>query len=264
MLPNPPVIKTLDRPAQAFWAWDGKRWLLALIGLVCGVYLGAGQKTVALPLPANLIDLNSTAGESLLFASRARADFLPLSSQFQTQKTPSYCGVASSIMVLNALGLPAPIAVEYAPYSVFTQDNFFTPQAEQVVTAAVVQRRGMTLAQLAGLLSSHGAVAAPYHASDLNLGRFRQLMIRNLQEPHNFVVVNYLRRSIGQERGGHISPVAAYHQASDRFLILDVSRYKYPPVWVKATELWSAINTIDSDSGKTRGIVLISKDRNRT
>ncbi len=42
------------------------------------------------------------------------------------------------------------------------------------------------------------------------------------------------------------------------FLILDVSRYKYPPVWVKASELWQAMVTVDSVSGKTRGFVLVS------
>ena len=53
----------------------------------------------------------------------------------------------------------------------------------------------------------------------------------------HYVLVNYLRRAIGQERGGHISPLAAYDADTDRFLILDVSRYKYPPVWVGAAEL---------------------------
>ena len=73
------------------------------------------------------------------------------------------------------------------------------------------------------------------------------------------MLVNYLRRAIGQERGGHISPLAL-DADTDRFLILDVSRYKYPPVWVGAAEVFAAMNTIadhDSDN-KTRGYVLIS------
>jgi len=62
------------------------------------------------------------------------------------------------------------------------------------------------------------------------------------------------------ERGGHISPIAAYNEESDRLLILDVSRYKYPPVWVKTEELWQAMATVDSVSGKTRGFVLVSRE----
>ena len=75
-----------------------------------------------------------------------------------------------------------------------------------------------------------------------------------------FVIVNYLRKAIGQEKGGHISPLAAFDAESDRFLILDVARYKYPPVWVKTAELFAAMNTTDSDNeNKTRGYVLVAK-----
>jgi ribosomal protein S24E len=161
-------------------------------------------------------------------------------------------------MVLNAIAIPAPEAPEYAPYRLFTQDNFFNTQTQKVVTSEVVSRRGMTLDQLGKLLESYPVKAEVHHAGDLTLEEFRTLVVKNLQEPKNFVLVNYLRKAIGQETGGHISPLAAYNQKTDRFLILDVSRYKYPPVWVKAEELWKAMATVDSDSGKTRGFVLVS------
>jgi hypothetical protein len=44
-----------------------------------------------------------------------------------------------------------------------------------------------------------------------------------------------------------------------RFLILDVSRYKYQPIWVKAADLWQAMATVDKVSGKTRGFALVSR-----
>ncbi len=62
----------------------------------------------------------------------------------------------------------------------------------------------------------------------MTLDRFRQMAVTNLQESDNCVLVNYLRKSIGPQRWGHISPIAAYNQQTDGFLILDVSRYKYP------------------------------------
>ena len=65
---------------------------------------------------------------------------------------------------------------------------------------------------------------------------------------------------MGQQTGGHISPLAAYDAEQDRFLILDVARYKYPPVWVTAEDLFNAMNTTDSDNeNRTRGYVLITK-----
>jgi hypothetical protein len=232
---------------------------LPLQAVIVGLCLASGGLLAqTLQLPQNLIDLNSADGEKLLIESKALQDYFPLSSQFVTQKNQAYCGVASMIMVLNALSIPAPEAPEYAPYHLFTQDNFFNAQAQKVVTPEVVSRRGMTLDQLGKLLESYPVKAEVHHSADSSLEEFRTLAVKNLQEPRNFVLVNFLRKAIGQETGGHISPLAAYNQQTDRFLILDVSRYKYPPVWVKSADLWQAMATVDSDSGKTRGFVLVS------
>jgi hypothetical protein len=213
-----------------------------------------------LPVATQLIPFSSSEGEQLLVESKSRQDYFLLGNQFVTQTNQAYCGVASSVMVLNALGLPAPESPQYKPFKLFTQENFFDREdAKKVVAPEVVAKRGMTLAQLGGLLVSHGAKVRVYHGADVDLDRFRSLLLTNLSERNNFAIVNYLRSSIGQERGGHISPIAAYNQRTDRFLILDVSRYKYPPVWVRAVDLWQAIRTTDSDSGKTRGFVLVTK-----
>ena len=52
-------------------------------------------------------------------------------------------------------------------------------------------------------------------------------------------------------RGGRRSyfAVGAYNEATDRFLVLDVARYKYKPSWVTAAMLFDAMNTTDSSSG---------------
>lgn len=220
---------------------------------------GSSGLAQTLPLPADLIAFNSPTGESLLLESEAKDDFWNLSMQFVTQVNQAYCGVASMVMVLNAMQIPAPEAPEYAPYRTFTQENFFeNPATQKVLSADVVAQQGMTLDELGGLLSSYAVNAKVYHSADTSLDEFRKLAAENLNQSGNFVLVNYLRSEIGQERGGHISPVAAYNQESDRFLILDVARYKYPPVWVSAEDLWQAMATTDSTSGKTRGFVLVS------
>ena len=118
----------------------------------------------------------------------------------------------------------------------------------------------MTLDQLGALLSLHPATIEVHHAEDGGLDAFRSSARDYLAGKDHFVIVNYLRKSIGQERGGHISPLAAYDAKSDRFLILDVARYKYPPVWVTASDLFAAMNTTDaSNNNKTRGYVLVTK-----
>jgi hypothetical protein len=231
-------------------------------GLVVFTFTLNNPKTLSetLPIAPQLIPFSSSEGEKLLIDSQSRQDYFLLGNQFVTQINQAYCGVASSVMVLNALGLPAPVSPQYKPFKLFTQDNFFDrEEAKKVVSSETVSKRGMTLAQLAGLLTSHGAKTTIYHGADVNLDKFRSLLRQNLSERNNFTIVNYFRKSVGQEGGGHISPLAAYNQTSDRFLILDVSRYKYPPVWVKAIDLWQAIKTTDRDSGKTRGFVLVTK-----
>ncbi|PSB57367.1 phytochelatin synthase family protein [Chamaesiphon polymorphus] len=232
-------------------------WVLALFTLSLN-----NPKILAqtLPLSPQLIPFSSSDGEQLLVESQAKQDYFLLSNQFVTQVNQAYCGVASSVMVLNALGLPAPESAQYKPFRVFTQDNFFDrEESKKVISPELVSKQGMTLAQLGGLLTSHGAKVTVYYGSDVDLAQFRSLLVQNLAKRDNFAIVNYLRKTIGQERGGHISPIAAYNQRTDRFLILDVSRYKYPPVWVKTVDLWQAIKTMDTDSGKTRGFVLVSK-----
>ncbi len=131
---------------------------------------------------------------------------------FVTQDNLAYCGVATIVMVLNALKVPAPETPQYRQYRIFTQENLFNNQATQkVLRPEIVSRRGMTLEQLGGLFASHGVETKVYHAGNSSLKEFRKLAAANLKQPGNFVVVNYLRKEIGQNRGGHISPLAAYN-----------------------------------------------------
>jgi hypothetical protein len=156
--------------------------------------------------------------------------------------------------------VPAPSTPEYQPYHVFTQDNLLDEQTEAILPRDVLARQGMTLDQLGGLLALHPMTIEVHHAADSGLDAFRAAARDYLAAKDHFVIVNYLRKAIGQQTGGHISPLAAYDAKADRFLILDVARYKYPPVWVKASELFDAMNTTDaSNDNKTRGYVLITK-----
>ena len=230
-------------------------------GVSLGVAISAGcvlAETV--PLSEQLIDLESAAGEELLFSSQARRDYLPLSQEFLTQSNLAYCGVASMVMVLNALEVPAPKAAGYRRYRFFTQENIFdNPAARQVMTADYVARQGMTLEEMSRFLQGYPLQVSRHHGSEISLEEFRRIIRENLSQPNNFILVNYLRRALDQQGGGHISPLAAYHEASDRVLILDVARYRYPPVWVSVKDLWQATNTTDPVSGKTRGLVTIRR-----
>ncbi len=235
--------------------------MLTVWGRVAFAMLLAGP-ALAQPLavPASLVDLRTPQGEQMLAESDALDSFIPLSIAFVTQQTQAFCGVASIVTVLNALSIPAPSTPEYEPYRTFTQDNLLDDRAEAVLPRKLLARQGMTLDELGRLLALHPVETQVHHAADAGLDEFRAAARAYVGIKDRAVVVNYLRRSLGQERGGHISPLAAYDPRADSFLIMDVARYKYPPVWVKTGDLFQAMNTPDSDNGgKTRGYVLVSK-----
>ena len=245
------------------------------IGLIFGeVLVIAGATTLssygvaqAQSRTGESIALDSEAGEQLLLTSQARRDYLPLSLEFVTQDNLAYCGVATLVMILNALDIEAPVAPNHqipglVSYRFFTQENVFdNEKTHDVIKPELIARQGMTLKELGGLFQSYPVVVQTFHGEEVSLAQFRKLAVQNLQESGNFLIVNYSRKSLGQKGGGHISPIAAYHEQSDQFLILDVARYRYSPVWVEAETLWSAMNTVDSASGKTRGFILLNPSK---
>jgi hypothetical protein len=210
------------------------------------------------PLPASLVALDSREGRNLLVTSDANDDFFHLANQWVSQQLGSFCGVASTVMVLNALQLPAPAVSAWSPYNAFTQDNVFEGPAGAVLTSRAVSRGGMTLDQLGHFVEAHGGVQVRVvHASDTTLDAFRSIAAQNLREAGNYVLINYDRAGVGQETMGHISPLGAYNASADRFLVMDVARYKYPGVWVRAADLFAAMNTPDRSSGLSRGFVTV-------
>lgn len=227
--------------------------LLLLAGL-----FPAAAGAATLPLPSDLIGLDSPEGEALLVGAEARDDYFSLSLHFVTQINPAFCGPASMAMVLNALDVPRPASPLNLGLGMFDQENVFTPATEAVKPQAEILNGGMTLDEFTASLAAHGVGAQATHASDTTLDAFRDTAVAVLGDDDRFIVVNYLRSAIGQEKGGHISPLAAYDADTDRFLILDVSRYKYPPIWVAAADIFAAMDTPDSDNGgRSRGFVVV-------
>jgi hypothetical protein len=205
------------------------------------------------PLPPDLIALDTAEGEKLLAEATAKSDFAHLVSTYTTQERPSFCGVAAAVTVLNALPIPHP-ATEVG--GLFTQTNVFVDKA--TISGDEASKGGMTLAQLANLLQTHPTKVELTYANEISVDEMRTRLAKNLATPGDYVIINYNRGELGQEVMGHISPLGAYHQGTDRFLLLDVARYKYPPHWVKADALHKAMNSTDIVSGKSRGFLTVT------
>lgn len=230
----------------------------ALFALAFCAFAAALSPVLAerLPLTDNLVDLRSAQGREWFLEAKAREAYWPLASEFVSQKNGSFCGVATLVMLLNGLDVPAPAGGD--GMGSFTQDNVFSARTEAVVKRENIMRRGMTLDEFGGLATSFGLEAKVIHAAQSSLDEFRASAADYLSRKRRHVVVNYQRAALGQARSGHISPLAAYDARTDRFLLLDVARYKYPPVWIAAAELFDAMNTADpGNEGRSRGFVLI-------
>jgi hypothetical protein len=210
-----------------------------------------------LPVPSNLVTLSSSEGESL-FESSSHQSFWQLMPFFTTQLNLTYCGPASASMVLNALNIPAPTSPIYAPFKLFDQNDFFTPDVLKIVTPTQVNMRGASIEELSDAIRTFGVDVTMAYGTESTEEEFRQAANAAVSSSNQFVIVNFYRKHIQEDGGGHFSPLAAYDEKTDRFLLLDVARYKYPAVWVKTADLYKAISlNKEGKPEKIRGYMII-------
>lgn len=167
-------------------------------------------------------------------------DFELLANSFTPQRYRSFCGPASIATVLRAYGAKSADQTALFPSLVSELKVFYS---------------GLSLAELAALAESVGLHNELVYADTLDLNTFRESLKKNLSHAGDYILVNYDRRVLRQSGFGHISPVAAYDNKQDAFLILDEAAYKYPFTWVPTRMLFAAIHTRDGDH--YRGILFV-------
>ncbi|EGG11036.1 uncharacterized protein MELLADRAFT_33495, partial [Melampsora larici-populina 98AG31] len=215
-------------------------------------------------LPDGCIPFTSEAGKSLFrqaLDSGHLEAFFPLSSQLVTQHEPSFCGLASLCTVLNALGVD-PRRVWKHPWRWYEQDMLDCCRPLEAV-----QRVGITLSEFNCLARCNGLrVYSSYpqlsnesdHSSGISLEQFRAQIEESTRTPSSFMVVSFSRSALGQTGDGHFSPIAGYDPTTERVLVLDVARFKYPSYWVKLEDLYNAMRPVDSATGLPRGFSVLS------
>jgi len=216
----------------------------------------ASSQTLNKPIP-----LNSSAGIKLFIESKHKESYWQLQQYFTTEKGLAWCAIASDVMALNALGMRPQISAAHYPYKLFIQSEFFSNQdALEIRSPAQVSAYGVTLEQNAQLLRAWGAKVKHVLANKSSIAQFRNQAKNAVSGKQTIILVNFYRQYIGEQGGGHFSPLAAYNQSTDQFLLLDVARYKYPPVWVSTKKLFKAMSEgIDTQSKKHRGYLLVRR-----
>ena len=80
-----------------------------------------------------VIYVDTPRGAQLFDEARIKGHFWTLCRYFISEKFLTYCGIASSVTVLNSLAIDAPDEPQIYLYKMFTQDNIFTDRVLQSV-----------------------------------------------------------------------------------------------------------------------------------
>jgi len=147
----------------------------------------------------------------------------------------------------------------------YTQDNVIDKgpkKRSQVLGAPVaindkpVRDFGYQARQLDTLLKAHGIPTRLVIVDDaVTDEQIRAELVQNLRHSGDYAIVNYRRRDVGQQGGGHISPVGAYDRESDSFLVLDVNPAAAGWVWMPTATLAKGMRTFDTI--ENRGYILV-------
>ncbi len=204
------------------------------------------------PLPADAVEFSSPAGRRLFAEALAAGGldgYFPLAEQFHTQSEPTFCGLGSLVVALNALAID-PGRLWKGPWRWFAEELL-----DCCVALDEVRRRGLDLDELACLARCNGA-DVELHRDDLAAWR---ASLDATSRGDGVAIASYDRGALDQTGTGHYSPIGGYHAARDLVLVLDVARFKYPPHWVSAERLWRAMQPVDPATGRPRGWMVLRR-----
>ncbi|HVU02480.1 MAG TPA: phytochelatin synthase family protein [Polyangiaceae bacterium] len=254
------------------------------------VVAGAPSSTAppAAPLAkVALVRFDEPESQARFERSRAKVDFFKLANQFEAQENGGFCGLASGVIVLNALRVDrktedkprdtssiAPDVARTIPpqfdpfFARYTQGTFMDARFESVNPRAVFfgQPRapgqkpepGLALRELGAILQAHGLSVVVHPVEDPAREKEEKAeIVQNLRTAGDYVIVNYHRPELGQPGGGHLSPLGAYDKASDSFLVLDVNANAQRWVWAPAKALFVAMRT--RGGSENRGYLLVKE-----
>jgi hypothetical protein len=207
---------------------------------------------------------DSKEGKARLFRSENSSAFFALAPFFQPQLSPVYCGIASAVMVLNALRCPTdsaphdnalPVMVPETNQTIalraYSQLSFLNESTEAVKPKAVIEHRekdtsgkyrpGLSLMELRDLLRAYRVQVEAHFASESGEQEFRRDFER-AEKRQSFVIIHFRSDLMGGIPRGHISPLAAWDRTSDSVLIMDVASHKGPWYWAPVSQVFQAMS----------------------
>lgn len=236
---------------------------------ILSVVLGFSA-TSAFSAPKYGKNVTPLAEDSTYVRMSAKTDFWKLIPYYVPQHNEKACGVASSIMVLNALFADERKTADDKNIGV-AEIQKLAPKFKKNTSK---NGKGFKLDELAEtlttLLEAHaeGAYTVTVERFDAKdskaeMKRLEKLLTKNDRNPKDFIIANFLQGILtGDKSGlvGHIAPVGSYDPKKKRVLILDPDREYYTPYWVPLAKFFDGMNTSDPASSKKRGLIRIEKN----
>jgi len=179
--------------------------------------------------------------------------YFPLAEQFRTQNDPTYCGLGTLTMALNALAID-PGRSWKGVWRWFSEEML-----DCCKSLNAVKNNGLDLEEFHCLARCNGSEGKIKRPDDYTLDQFRADVARVCRDETNkeVLVLNYSRKTLLQTGDGHFSPVGGYHAKKDLVLILDVARFKYPPHWCPVETVYKSMKPKDSATNKSRGWITL-------
>ncbi|TPP57734.1 Glutathione gamma-glutamylcysteinyltransferase 1 [Fasciola gigantica] len=209
------------------------------------------------PLPRHCIAFSSPEGKVIfreaLLAGHMEAYFA-LAAQLCTQAEPAYCGLATLVMILNALEMD-PGRVWKGHWRWYHETMLTCCVDPDVLTEGIVMDKFAEVARCNGLnVEIHRVYATS------SFSAFRDLVIRMTSSDHvGFLVSSYDRGAMGQTGSGHFAAVGGYHPQRELVFLFDTARFKYPPHWVPLGRLWKSMGLMDPATQKPRGYLVLTR-----
>jgi hypothetical protein len=219
-------------------------------------------------LPEPAIQFSSARGRKIFKAALKEGymeSYFNLAEVYETQGYPSFCGLGSLSMCLNAL-LIDPERIWSGVWRWF--DQSFLDCCDSLHN---IKEKGIILSKLACMARCKGANCDVFYASELTVDSFRKIVMgctsqalpsskeeKESNTNKKVLIASYNRQTLNQTGSGHFSPIGGYYAEDDLVLILDVARFKLPPHWVPLPLLHEAMKSIDPDSGRERGLMVLS------
>ena len=236
------------------------------------------------PLPTDTcIALSSKVGKKIFQSAlmdQGIKSFFQLLENHSTQSEPAYCGITTLTIALNSMNIDPNINWK-GPWRWYEESML-----NCCISLDEVKETGITLRIFNCLAICQGISSQVYHVDKtdaVSINTFRDTIKEacvsdddvdddddaiigdgEVNEDHKqeslqkVLVVSYDRKVLRQTGSGHFSPIAAYDPSSDSVLIMDTARFKYGAHWVKVPLLYDAMMSIDPDTNRSRGFVLLS------